>query len=116
MDFASMKLLNELKREIEWLRCELRMLLSATPKAAFSLTVETTPTLISRAPDRGYKRVRVYNNDPAVTVYLGNSNVTPEGGYPLPPAAEVEFILTPEESLYAVSASATVEVRVIELS
>ena len=80
-----------------------------------TVTVTTTASRIDQE-DGGSQGFAVYNNGSA-TVYLGGSGVTTSNGYPLAAGehmgADLDFR---EEAIYAVCASGTVEVRVLEVS
>lgn len=84
------------------------------------ITVGTTPTLLANSPRRGLDDVHWVEvvsdagNDP---VYLGGSDVTDADGSPVAPTGSVSArwsaTLGPEDHLYGVASSGTVDVRVI---
>jgi len=105
--------MDELAQAIHRLSDILELMLIRSPKATYSVLVGAFKTRIVFA--EGVKRVRIYNPDPALTVYLGTSNVSVSDGYPLPPGAADEFVLLPGADIYGITDGGTVEVRVIEL-
>ncbi len=66
------------------------------------------------APGPGRRSVIVYNNG-SVTVYLGGSDVTTTTGLPLPAGTPYSADLASAD-LYAIAASGTADIRVMEIN
>lgn len=81
-----------------------------------AITVSTTPTPL---PDEvlAYRRSLVIYNNAASTIYVGGSDVTATNGMPVPATSySPAFDAGPKMIVYAVTASGTANVRVLELS
>jgi hypothetical protein len=79
---------------------------------SFSVTVGTTPTLLISADDK-FRQVylHVIGNSP---IYLGNSAVTTSTGLATEKhTAPVEITVPTKETIYAIVASSTVDVRIL---
>jgi hypothetical protein len=75
--------------------------------AATSLVNPTTGSKGDPVP------VIVFNNDPTVTVFLGGATVTAAQGTPLLAQTGVTVQLIAGEQIFAITAAATVDVRVM---
>lgn len=75
-------------------------------QTALAYTTSTTPY-----------RVAIKNMDGAISVYLGGSNVTSAGanGYELPFGATISLDLYTGDVLWAVAASGTPNIRILEI-
>lgn len=70
------------------------------------VVVGTTPTAIDGA-DKNPIRIIVHNTDQLKGIFLGNSTVATTTGLELDKHGQVELILNPNESLYAIVDSGT---------
>jgi len=78
----------------------------STANATATETVRTT----------GRRELIVWNNDPSVYVYLGDSAVSAGNGFPLLPKTFKGFALGQDNSLYTVCSSGnTAAIRLVEL-
>jgi hypothetical protein len=74
--------------------------------------VETSATpLRSQIANRGILLIR---NNSGVTVYVGIATVTVQDGFPLDPGAVIEIGCAEQYQFYAVVASDTADVRILE--
>jgi len=79
-----------------------------------SKSVGTTATLLACGTETMDRRTAIYifNNGLAI-IYIGGSNVTTSNGIPVPPNGD--FLIQTGTDLYAVAASGTVDVRIMEV-
>lgn len=82
-----------------------------------AITVGTSATLLPTAPLE-YRRALVIHNNAAITIYLGQSDVTSSNGFPLLAGEKVAFDIggTPNVNVYGIVASASADVRILELA
>jgi hypothetical protein len=80
--------------------------------AAVSVTTTANGTLVSGGPTGGAGRHGVCLRVPSGTIYLGGFGVTSAAGFPWSDA-DGAFPITTSDRLYAITASGTVEVRVL---
>jgi hypothetical protein len=60
--------------------------------------------------------VRIYNNDPSITIYFGAAGVTVATGEPLRPGEAVSVPAGDELGVFVIAASGSVNVRVQEMA
>lgn len=75
--------------------------------------LSTTLELIYTFPNEGASII-VRNNDASIVVYLGGPDVTTSNGFPLAAGASLPVSGYAGEKLYAVAASSTPEIRILE--
>lgn len=109
--------MTRLKVRVGWL-CLAALALSVLSASADLIsgrtTVGTTATLVYTAPGRG-GTVLLRNTDAAVSVFLGDANVTTANGFELIAGAGVSFPLQKGEKVYAIVSAGTVRVDRIEI-
>lgn len=76
-------------------------------------TLSTTSEVIFTFPNEGTS-VIVRNNDASIIVYLGGPDVTTSNGFPLAAGASIPVSGYAGEILYAVAASGTPVIRLLE--
>jgi len=87
--------------------------------SASRVSVGTSATALAQAGDgHAYQSalVVVRNTDDSASVDVGPSDVESGAGFELESGQSLSFTLEPGESLYAVAASGTVDVHVLELN
>jgi len=76
------------------------------------ITVTTSPTLLAGAIAMN-REVHIHNE--SGTIYIGNANVTSDTGIKVDNNSHDIINLTPNETMYAVTASGTAIVWILEL-
>lgn len=82
-----------------------------------AITVSTSATPLPQSPME-YRRALVVHNASSSTVYLGNANVTVANGLILAAGEKIAFDMQGNSNvkLYAIVASSTAEIRIMELA
>lgn len=79
-----------------------------------AVSVGTTPTRLACGTSTMERRTVLYFfNNGSATIYIGGPNVSTGNGVPVPPNGD--FMIPTGVDLYAVAASGTVDVRVMEI-
>ena len=82
-----------------------------------AVSVGTTATALPETPLENRRSFMVFNNDESKTIYLGGSGVTTDSGLPvLAQSYSPTIDAGPKMIVYGITASGTVDVRVIEAS
>lgn len=83
---------------------------------ASQINVGTTATKLPLTPMKYRRAVAIFNNDSAVTLYIGfDSDVTTGTGWPVPPATSLPMDANASLEVYGIAAS-SIDVRILELS
>lgn len=77
------------------------------------VTVGTTATPIDGA-DRNPMRIVIHNNDNTKNLYVGGQDVTITTGLEVDKHGQLELILNPNETIYAVTDSGTVQMSYLK--
>lgn len=80
-----------------------------------AVSVTNTATDLVASDLAGRKSVIVYNNG-TKTIFVGNSGVTASSGIPVSGGSSIELAAGPAMDLYAITASGSSDVRVLELA
>ena len=86
----------------------------STSFKAVAVSVGTTAAALPATALTNRRALIVFNNG-TITVYLGESGVTAAGGFPLLPGQSL-VLETGTTAIYGITASGTVEVRVLEVA
>lgn len=88
---------------------------AALVHGAVSVSTSVVALRVGAANEPNRRSILIQNQGP-LSVYVGGANVTTANGYELALKAGVEFALSEAQTLYAISASGTQNVRVLEVS
>lgn len=85
--------------------------------ATTAITVGTTPTRLPGTSQTNRRALVAYNNSASTTIYVGGSDVTSVNGMVVPAGtASPSFDIGPNVLVYAVCATGSADVRVMEVS
>jgi hypothetical protein len=98
-----------------------RLAVNSVERAALlahgAISVSTTPVALRvGAANLTNRRSILIQNQGPLSVYIGGATVTTANGYELALKAGVEFAMGESQTLYAIAASGTQNVRVLEVS
>jgi hypothetical protein len=82
-----------------------------------AVSVSTTPTALRvGASNMANRRSILIQNQGPLSVYIGGASVTTANGWELALKSSIEFAMSESQTLYAIAASGTHNVRILEVS